>query len=95
MSIPVLVVPVLNRYDLLEDMLNSINYPIDNILIIDNGGEFKTDRNIKVLNMPANLGLSASWNLAIKCFPHAKYWLFASADTKWSETALQDRKSVV
>ncbi len=90
MSIPALIVPILNRYDLLEDMLNSINYPIDNILIIDNGGEFKTNRDIKVLNMPANLGLSASWNLGIKCFPHAKYWLFASADTRWSETALQE-----
>lgn len=90
MSIPVLIVPILNRYDLLENMLNSINYPIDNIFIIDNGGEFKTDRDVKVLNMPANLGLSASWNLGIKCFPHVKYWLFASADTIWSETALQE-----
>lgn len=94
MSIPALIVPILNRYDLLEDMLNSINYPIDNILIVDNGGEFKTNRDIKVLNMPANLGLSASWNLGIKCFPHAKYWLFASADTRWSETALQEIDSM-
>ena len=46
-------------------MLESINYPVDNILIIDNGGEFKTAKeNVKVLNMPANLGLSASWNQA-------------------------------
>lgn len=90
MSIPILIVPVLNRYDLLEDMLSSINYPIDNILIIDNGGNFKTDKEVKVLSMPANLGLSASWNLGIKCYPHAKYWLFASADTKWSDTALQE-----
>lgn len=90
MSIPVLIVPILNRYDLLESMLDSINYPIDNILIIDNGGEFKTDKNVKVLNMPTNLGLSASWNLGIKCFPHSKYWLFASADTVWGETSLQE-----
>lgn len=94
MSIPVLVVPILNRYDLLEEMLNSINYPIDNILIIDNGGQFKTDKNIKVLNMPANLGLSAAWNLGIKCYPNAKYWLFASADTKWGESSLQEIDSL-
>ena len=74
MSIPVLIVPILNRYDLLESMLDSINYPIDNILIIDNGGEFKTEKeNVKVLNMPANLGLSASWNLA-----------------RWGDTALEE-----
>jgi hypothetical protein len=91
MSIPVLIVPILNRYDLLESMLDSINYPIDNILIIDNGGEFKTEKeNVRVLNMPANLGLSASWNLAIKCHPHSKYWLFASADTRWGDTALEE-----
>lgn len=90
MSIPVMIVPILNRYDLLESMLNSINYPIDNILIIDNGGQFKIDKDIKVLNMPANFGMSASWNLGIKCYPHVKYWLFASADTVWGENALQE-----
>jgi GT2 family glycosyltransferase len=90
MSIPVLIVPILNRYDLLNSMLESINYPIDNILIIDNGGQFKTEKeNVKVLNMPANLGMSAAWNLGIKCYPHSKYWLFASADTTWSDTALK------
>lgn len=90
MSIPVMIVPILNRYDLLDSMLNSINYPIDNILIIDNGGSFKIEKeNITVLNMPANLGLSASWNLGIKCYPHSKYWLFASADTVWAEDSLK------
>jgi len=85
-----MIVPILNRYDLLESMLNSINYPIDNILIIDNGGSFKTEKeNTTVLNMPANLGLSASWNLGIKCYPHSKYWLFASADTVWTEDSLK------
>jgi len=91
MSVPVLIVPILNRYDLLNSMLESINYPVDNILIIDNGGEFKTQKeNVNVLNMPANLGLSAAWNLGIKCYPDSKYWLFASADTTWGETALQE-----
>jgi GT2 family glycosyltransferase len=90
MSIPVLIVPILNRYDLLDSMLESINYPIDNILIIDNGGQFKTKKeNVKVLNMPANLGMSAAWNLGIKCYPHSRYWLFASADTTWGDAALK------
>lgn len=90
MSIPVIIVPILNRYDLLNKMLDSINYPVDNILIIDNGGAYKTDKDIKVLNLPANLGMSASWNLGIKLYPHLKYWLFASADTVWGELALQE-----
>lgn len=90
MSIPAMIVPVLNRYDLLDEMLNSINYPIDNILIIDNGNQYKSNNEkITVLNMPANLGLSASWNLGIKCFPHAKYWLFCSADNALGEESLK------
>jgi hypothetical protein len=28
--IPVLTIPVLNRYDLLDNLLDSINYPIEN-----------------------------------------------------------------
>jgi glycosyltransferase involved in cell wall biosynthesis len=90
MSIPVIIIPILNRYDLLEKMLESINYPVDNILIIDNGGEYKTDKDVRVLSMPGNLGMSASWNLGIKLYPKSSYWLFASADTVWGDTALKE-----
>ncbi len=90
MSIPVIIIPTLNRYDLLDNMLDTINYPVDNILIIDNGNGYKTDRDVTVLNLPANLGMSASWNLGIKLFPHVKYWLFASSDTTWGETSLKE-----
>jgi hypothetical protein len=55
-SIPVLIIPVLNRYDLLDSLLESINYPIDNILVIDNGGSYKKYKhNLLVLNIPTNL----------------------------------------
>jgi GT2 family glycosyltransferase len=90
MSIPVIIIPTLNRYDLLDSMLDAINYPVENILIIDNGNGYKTDKNVKVLNLPANLGMSASWNLGIKLFPHVKYWLFASSDTTWGENSLKE-----
>jgi hypothetical protein len=32
-----LIVPVLNRYDLLQRMLDSVDVPVDHLLIIDNG----------------------------------------------------------
>jgi len=35
--IPNLIIPVLNRYDLLDRMLASIDYPVAHLLIIDNG----------------------------------------------------------
>ena len=93
MSIPLLCVPVLNRYDLLDEMLNSINYPIDKILIINNGKEeyFNKNKNLNVivLKLPSNIGLASSWNLAIKLYPNEKYWTFASADIKWQQDSLK------
>lgn len=86
MSIPVLIIPVLNRHDLLEIGLRSIDHPIDNILIINNDPYLKYDinidgLNIHILNMPSNQGIAASWNLGIKCYPHSSYWVIGSADT--------------
>ncbi len=93
MSIPVIIVPVLNRFDLLEVMLDSIDHPVDEILVIDNAGSGwtpKDDRlNIRVLNMPSNQGISGSWNLGIKCYPHSAYWVFGSADTSFRPGELQ------
>jgi hypothetical protein len=40
--LPNLIVPVLNRYDLLQRMLDSIDFPVRDMLIIDNGGELDT-----------------------------------------------------
>lgn len=91
--IPVLTIPVLNRYDLLDQNLDLIDYPIDEILIINNGKEEyipkRNDLNIRVLNLPSNLGMSGSWNLAIKLYPHKPYWIFSSADTHWVPGSLQ------
>lgn len=91
--IPLLSIPVLNRYDLLDQNLELIDFPIKEILIINNGKEEYTpkrkDLNIKVLNLPSNLGMSGSWNLTIKLYPHEKYWLFSSADTHWAPGSLE------
>jgi GT2 family glycosyltransferase len=90
MAIPVLVIPFLNRQDLLENVLNSIDYPVDKILIIDNSNSYKTNMpNVHVLNMPSNIGVAASWNLGIKCFPHADYWVIGSNDNAWVPGSLE------
>lgn len=91
--IPVLAIPVLNRYDLLDENLSLIDFPIKEILIINNGKEVykpkRKDLNIRVLNLPSNLGMSGSWNLTIKLYPHEKFWIFSSADTHWLPGSLQ------
>ena len=91
--IPVLAIPVLNRYDLLDQNLNTIDYPIKEILIINNGKEVyespRKDLNVRVLNLPSNLGMSGSWNLTIKLYPHEPFWIFSSADTHWIPGSLE------
>jgi hypothetical protein len=92
--IPNLIVPVLNRYDLLERFLQSLDYPIAHLLIIDNGAS-KVEEDLQVhvpecvemttyLPMPSNLGVAGSWNLGIKLFPMDNRWTFASNDM-WFE----------
>ena len=81
-----LTIPVLNRYDLLDRMIESIDYPIGQLLIIDNGNELDyldfphCVRSASILPMYSNLGVSTSWNLGIKVFNACPVFFFASAD---------------
>lgn len=98
MSIPVLIIPVLNRYDLLDQALESVNYPIDEILIVNNGKEKYEpnfpELNIRVLNLPSNLGCSGSWNLGIKLYPFVPYWMISSNDTAFLPESLAKFKEL-
>lgn len=99
--IPNLIVPTLTRYDLLQRMLSSIDYPVGHVLIIDNGNmidQLKLPAEIKdltVLTMPANLGVAGSWNLGIKSFPFDSQWLIVSDDVVFPAGALEQYASRV
>jgi GT2 family glycosyltransferase len=90
-----LIVPVLNRYDLLQRMLDSVDLPVEHLLVIDNGlgadllfsDKFK---NVTVLDMPANQGVSGSWNLGIKSFPYAQRWFIVSNDVVFEQGSLEE-----
>lgn len=90
-----LIVPVLNRYDLLQRMLDSVDVLVQHLLVIDNGEGTGTldfsDKFAKVshLRMPANLGVGGSWNLGIKSFPYAHRWFIASNDVVFLPGALE------
>lgn len=81
-----LTIPVLSNYDLLQRCLLSIDYPVANLLIIDNGGALESlevpgsVKKAQILRMPSNLGVATSWNLGIKAFSYAPVFFFASAD---------------
>ena len=91
--IPVIAIPILNRYDLLDASLDAVDFPIGEILVINNGLEIyrsrRKDLNVRILNLPSNLGIAGSWNLAIKLYPHENFWVFASADTIWKPGGLE------
>lgn len=90
-----IIVPTLNQYGRLQDMVNSIDYPVKHLLIIDNGAGLdqlhvpETVQEWTVLPMPSNLGVAASWNLGVKLFSLDPYWLIVSDDIVFSPGTLE------
>ena len=89
--IPVLAFPTYARHDLAQRMIDSIDYPVEHLVIVDNSGkrEFQPSKpdivkNLWLIQVPFGLGPTAAMNFVIKTTPHAPYWLFASEDT-WCE----------
>lgn len=92
--IPLLVVPTLTRHDLLARMLDSVDDEVGHLIVIDNSG-----RGVElpdgpwerwdVLPMPANLGVAASWNLAVKMGHRLPWVMICSDDVVWPEGALR------
>lgn len=98
-NVPVLVVPILAGPDLLYRMVQTIDYPVTRLLVIDNGMCVDSAKlrdaapsmvgSITVLPIPSNLGVSGSWNLGIKATAHAPWWLVANFDVTWPEGSLR------
>ena len=92
-----MIVPVLTRYDLLDRMIQSINYPIKDLVIVDNGAKQQDwsptwnqwVNKIWHLKFPTNLGVPGSWNLGIKSLPFADYWLITNFDVEWGGDSLK------
>lgn len=86
--IPALIVPVLNRIDLLGTMLQSIDWGVDELVIVDNGGIVPINvgdflplvERTHVIQPGHNLGVAASWNLGMKVTPKAPWWCIVGSD---------------
>lgn len=86
--IPVVVIPVLNTYAQLRRCVESFDFPVGDLLIINNGSGVvdvpdRAERT-HVVESPSNLGVAPSWNLGIKMFPWSDGWLFLNSDA-WFE----------
>jgi GT2 family glycosyltransferase len=95
--IPCMIVPILAGPEILYRMLETIDYPIRKLIIIDNGDALRASagrpiehvQSTKVIKMPANLGVAGSWNLGIKADPFAPWWLIANFDLEWPAGSLR------
>ena len=92
--IPAMIVPVLNRPDLLDRLLASLHYEIGDLLVIDNGDVVKALPDLPsvhhshLIKSPTNLGVGASWNLGIKMLPFAPWWMVVNSDAYFPRTTL-------
>jgi GT2 family glycosyltransferase len=98
--IPVLGVPVLNRGDLAERMLESVDVDTAETLVILNGDPDDTramlaGRLVTYIDPGFNLGVAASWNFIIRARPAAPWWLIVNADIEFGHGDLAHLCSVM
>lgn len=94
--IPVLGFATLSRFDMAQRLLDSIDYPVEHLVIVDNSGTkvfepklSKHVRNLWLLRVPHGLGANGAWNLIIKSTPHAPYWVIPNDDSWFAPGALE------
>jgi GT2 family glycosyltransferase len=94
--IPVLGFLTYSRFDLADRLLASIDYPVDNLVIVDNSGKREWTpskpemvKNLWLIQVPHGLGYGGGLNLIIKTTPFAPYWVLVNDDSVFSEGALK------
>lgn len=102
--IPVLGTLIVNGINWLEKQINSIDFPVDNYLIIDNNAKgentnniqrliskpHKFIKNIKLATMPYNIGIAAGWNMIIKSYVNSPFWIIANNDVSFCKGFLKE-----
>lgn len=81
--IPVIGVPILNRPELLDALIDSIDVRVEQTIVVDNGKLFDlygSESKLSVIQPGHNIGVSASWNLVMQVTPHAPWWLLVNND---------------
>ena len=93
--IEVLGFPTLSRFDLAQELLDSIDHPVKDLVIVDNSGlqewEPKVNHFVErawFIRVPYGLGLQGAQNLIIKSTPYAPRWLLVNDDCRFEPGAL-------
>jgi len=92
--IPVLICPVLNRFDLLERLLRSVDIPVEQVLIVDNscsGYTVPPDIALPVgyIRPLTGIGYGGAINQGIMQTAPARWWMWASNDVEFHPGHLQ------
>lgn len=77
----------MNRWDLADRMLRSVDVPVDDLLVVVNGHRDEAagyDWGEKRIDCQHNLGVPASWNMIIRARPSAPWWLIVNADIQFA-----------
>jgi GT2 family glycosyltransferase len=94
--IPYLCVLTLVRLDLLKRLIDSIDYPVNNVVILFQG-DIKRDKinfvntfvkKFIYISSNMNVGVSRGWNYFLKNFP-SSYWLISGDDCFFEPSALE------
>ncbi len=100
--IPVLGIAVLNRFDLLARLLNSLEprsmgtlWIVDNRPYVDRRPLLsicpaleRYEERLRVIRAEYNLGVAASWNLIIRATPGSPYWVLCNDDVVFARDGL-------
>ncbi len=101
--IPVLGIPIVNGFQWLERLVASVDYPVSELVIINNNGRGELDkdleelrkkphpfiRKIHVCTPPGNIGCAGAWNLIIKSRPISPYWVITNHDISFTPGFLE------
>jgi beta-1,4-mannosyl-glycoprotein beta-1,4-N-acetylglucosaminyltransferase len=104
LPIPVLGVPIVNGVHWLKRLIDSVDYPVKELFIVNNNGRDQiTDElneitkinhpfieKIRVCHLPHNLGVSGSWNLIIKSYLMSPYWIICNNDLAFTPGFLKE-----
>lgn len=102
--IPVIGTAVLKNPKWVRRLYESIDFPVENFVVFNNNstGEITEEleslkeinqsfvKNIFITHLPANLGVSAVWNLIIKSYINKPYWVIVNDDVAFTDGFLEE-----